>query len=51
MHHSSVVIVDAPQMDLSSTMIRQAVKDKKDVRCFMPAASWHYMREMHFYER
>ena len=51
MHHSSVVIVDAPQMDLSSTMIRQAVKDKKDVRCFMPAASWHYMRDMHFYER
>jgi nicotinate-nucleotide adenylyltransferase len=51
MQHSSVVIVNAPQMDLSSTMIRQAVKDKKDVRCFMPAASWQYMRDMHFYER
>ena len=49
--HPAVVHVNAPQIELSSTMIRQAVKGKKDVRCFMPIKAWEYMREMHFYEK
>jgi nicotinate-nucleotide adenylyltransferase len=51
LQHPSVTIIDAPLMELSSTMIRQAVKQKKDVRCFMPVKAWEYMREMHFYEK
>jgi nicotinate-nucleotide adenylyltransferase len=46
----NVTVVKAPEMNLSSTMIRQAIKDKKDIRFLMPAASWKYLREMHFYE-
>ncbi len=51
LEHKQVTQIDAPLMEVSSTMIRQAVKLKKDVRCFMPVKAWEYMREMHFYEK
>jgi nicotinate-nucleotide adenylyltransferase len=41
---------DAPQMEISSSFIRRGIKEKKDLRFFMPAAAYQYMREMHFYE-
>ena len=31
-----VHVVDAPEIELSSTFIRQALRDKKDVRFFIP---------------
>lgn len=49
--HKNVKMVNAPLMELSSTEIRNAVKEKKDVRYFVPPAVWEYMREMHFYEK
>lgn len=49
--HKSVKMVNAPLMELSSTEIRNAVKEKKDIRYFVPADVWEYMREMHFYEK
>ena len=49
--HPKVKMTDAPLMDVSSTFIRQAIKNKKDVRYLMPDAAWQYAREMHFYER
>jgi nicotinate-nucleotide adenylyltransferase len=38
-------------MEISSTAIRQAIKEKKDIRYYMPEAAWQYMKEMHFYEK
>lgn len=49
--HKNVKLVDAPQIEISSTMIRQAVKDKKDMQYFLPKAVWSYIKEMHFYEK
>ena len=49
--HPKVKMTDAPLMDVSSTFIRQAIKNKKDVRYLMPDAAWQYAREMHFYEK
>jgi len=49
--HKNVKMIDAPLMEISSTAIRTAVKEKKDVRYFVPADVWEYMREMHFYEK
>jgi nicotinate-nucleotide adenylyltransferase len=46
-----IEIVKAPLMELSSTFIRTAIKEKKDVRFFMPERAWNYMKEMHFYEK
>jgi nicotinate-nucleotide adenylyltransferase len=44
-------IVDAPQFDISSSFIREAIKNGHDVRYFMPEASYKYLKEMHFFEK
>ena len=49
--HPSVVMTEAPLMEISSTMIRKAVKDKKDVSFFVPPAVWQYIDEMNFYKK
>ena len=46
-----IEILEAPLMELSSTFIRKAVKDKKDIRFYMPEREWNYLKEMHFYEK
>lgn len=50
-NHPSVVFTEAPVMEISSTFIREAVKNKKDVQYFMPAVAWKYLDEMNFYRR
>lgn len=50
-HHKKVKIVNAPIMEISSTAIRNAIKEKKDVRYFVAPAVWDYMKGMHFYEK
>lgn len=50
-NHPKVKYVDTPLMEISSTFIRQAIKDKKDVRYFMPEEVWQFMKAMHFYEK
>lgn len=47
----NATIVEAPLMEISSSFIRNAIRQGKDVRHLMPAKSYQYMREMHFYEK
>ena len=47
----NTTIVDAPLMEISSSFIRKAIREGKDVRHLMPANAYQYMREMHFYEK
>ena len=49
--HKKVRLVNAPLMEISSTEIRNAIKDKKDMRYFVPEAAWQYLKESHFYEK
>ncbi len=51
LHHSSVKKIAAPLVEISSTAIRRAIQEKKDVRYFMPLPVWEYIQEMHFYEK
>ncbi len=44
-------IVNAPQIEISSSFIRNAVKEGKNVRFFMPEAAFKYMDEMNFYKK
>jgi nicotinate-nucleotide adenylyltransferase len=44
-------LVNAPEVEISSSFIRQAIHDKKDVRHFLTPAVWDYVKEMHFYEK
>jgi len=47
----NATLVNAPMMEISSSFIRQAIKEGKDVRHLVPAKAYAYMREMHFYEK
>jgi nicotinate-nucleotide adenylyltransferase len=49
--HEKVVWVDAPLMQLSSTFIRNAIRDKKDVRYMLPESVYGYIDEMNFYKK
>ncbi len=48
--HPNVTIVNAPQIEISASFIRESIKLKKNVIFFMPQNAYKYMREMHFYE-
>ncbi len=50
-NHPKVKFVPAPLMEISSSFIRQAIKDKKDVRFFMPLSVFKYVDDMNFYEK
>ncbi len=49
--HPKVKMTQAPLIEISSTAIRNAIKHKKDVRHFVPAAVWNYLTEMNFYKK
>lgn len=47
--HPAVQFTDAPVMDISSTFIRKAIQDKKDIRFFLPPKVWEQIGAMGFY--
>ena len=47
----NATLVAAPLIEISSSFIRQAIKEGKDIRHLVPATAYDYMREMHFYEK
>ena len=49
--HKNVILCEgAPVMKVSSSFIRQAIKDKKDVRYLLSQAVNNYIDEMNFYK-
>lgn len=50
-NHPQVKIIDAPLMELSSTFIRKAIHDKKDIRYMLPESVYGYIDEMNFYKK
>ena len=49
-NHKHVHKIDAPIMELSSTFIRNAIKEGKNVRPMLPEHVWQYLDEMNFYK-
>jgi len=47
--HPNISIINAPVMDISSSFIRNAIHDGKDVRYYVPPKTWEYIEEMNFY--
>lgn len=47
----AVHLTNAPVMEISSTFIREAIKEKKDIRYMLPQPVAEYIKEMHFYEK
>ena len=48
--HKNIHIVEAPIVEISSTFIRKAIKEKKNIRALMPDSAWVYLDEMNFYK-
>ncbi|WP_178986202.1 nicotinate (nicotinamide) nucleotide adenylyltransferase [Winogradskyella helgolandensis] len=47
--HSKIIKIDAPIMELSSTFIRNEIKEGKNVRPMLPEHVWQFIDEMNFY--
>lgn len=47
--HPSVTVLKTPILEISSTFIRQCVKEGRDVRHFMPEKAFQYLQENGFY--
>ena len=48
--HPSVILTDTPLMEMSSTFIRKAVREKKNVKFFVPDAVWKFIDKKGLYE-
>jgi len=49
--HPKVKLTEGPLLEISSSFIRNAIKNKKDVRYWLPEPVYRYIQDMHFYER
>ncbi len=47
---SNIEIVEAPLMQISSSFIRKAISEGKDIRHFLPPKTFEYIDEMNFYK-
>ena len=50
LNHPKIHSVNAPIVQVSSTFIRKAILEKKDIRAMLPADVWKYIDEMNFYK-
>ncbi len=48
--HLAISRVEAPVIEISSTFIRQAIKDGKNVTTMLTPRVWEYMDKMNFYK-
>jgi nicotinate-nucleotide adenylyltransferase len=51
LNHTNVTIVDAPLMEISSSFIRNSIKEKKDIRFFLPEKVFELIDKMNFYKK
>ena len=49
-NHPKITKVLAPIMEISSTFIRNGIKDQKNIRPLLPQNVWQYLDEMNFYK-
>ena len=49
-NNTSITLVDAPIIELTSTFIRNSIKQGKNVKPLLPHEVWIYLDEMNFYK-
>lgn len=49
--HPNIKKTNAPIVQISSTFIRNSIKEKKDIRSMLPINVWKYIDEMNFYKK
>lgn len=50
-NHAKIHQIDAPVIEISSTYIRESVKNKKNFRPLLPHKVWKYVDENNFYKK
>ena len=50
-NHTQIKKIEAPIMQISSTQIRKAIKDGKNVEPLLPPSVWKFIDEMNFYKK
>lgn len=50
-NHPKIHRVEAPIIEISSTMIRNGIKAKKNIRPLLSESVWQYIDEMNFYKK
>ena len=48
--HEKVHFIEAPIVEISSTFIRKAIKEHKEIQPLIPHKAWAYLDEMNFYK-
>jgi len=48
---SRITVTAAPLVEISSSFLRRAIREGKDMRYFFAEPVYRYIRDMHFYER
>ncbi len=51
MPKARITVSQAPLIEISSSFLRQAIGNGKDMRFFFREPVWQYIRNMHFYEK
>ena len=49
--HESVIMSQAPLMEISSTFIREGIRNKYNLEHFLGVKVWQYLDEMNFYRK
>jgi nicotinate-nucleotide adenylyltransferase len=49
--HPSIRFVDAPIVEISSTFIRECIKNGKNVKALLPAEVWHFVDHNNLYRK
>lgn len=49
-HHPKIHKIDAPIVEISSTFIRESIKNKKNIRPLLPEKVWEYLDASNFYK-
>lgn len=51
LHHSRIHKINAPIVEISSTFIRENIKNKKNVAALLPQKVWEYLDHNNFYKK
>jgi nicotinate-nucleotide adenylyltransferase len=46
----SVQLLQAPIVEISASFIRNAIKEQKDIRAFLPPLVWEYIDQMNLFK-
>lgn len=50
-NHPRIHIIEAPIVEISSTFIRESIKNKKNIRPLLPHSVWEYVDHNNFYRK